>query len=116
MLVNRIKTMEQDIKTKAEYKSAIEIYLGWKIADIQKRLRGNPHMMVMMMCKPVMDFEMKILPQVESDSIAYANGVQTFMEHMKTVLNNDYDFDSEKTLETVETQFLLNYIYFGMEE
>ena len=63
-----------------------------------------------------MDFEMKILPQVESDSIAYADGVQTFMEHMKTILNNDYDFDSEKTLETVETQFLLNYIYFGMEE
>ena len=116
MLVNRIKTMEQDIKTKEEYKSAIEIYLGWKIMDIQKRLRGNPHNMIMMMCKPVMDFEMEVLPQVESDPIAYANGVGKFMEHMMTVLNNHYDFDSERTLETAETQFLLNYIYFDMEE
>ena len=117
MLVDRIKTMEQDIKTKAEYKSAIEIYLGWKIMDIQKRLRGNPHNMVMMMCKPVMDFEMEVLPQVESDPIAYADGVQTFMEHMKTVLNNSYRPDmGGRNLEQVETQFLLNYIYHDMEE
>ena len=116
MLVSRIKTMEQDIKTKAEYKSALEIYLGWKIMDIQKRLRGNPHNMIMMMCKPVMDFEMEVLPKVESDPIAYADGVQMFMEHMKTVLNNSYRPDmGEKNLETVETQFLLNYIYHEME-
>ena len=116
MLVNRIKTMEQNIETKQEYKTAIEIYLGWKIMDIQKRLRGNPEMMVMMMCKPVMDFEMDVLPKVDSDPIAYADGVQIFMEHMKTVLNNSYRPDiGESNLEKVETQFLLNYIYHDMD-
>ena len=58
---------------------------------------------------------MKILPQVESDPVAYADGVGKFMEHMMTVLNNHYDFDSERILETAETQFLLNYIYFDKE-
>lgn len=116
MLVDRIKTMEQNIETKEEYKTAIEIYLGWKIMDIQKRLRGNPEMMVMMMCKPVMDFEMEVLPKVDSDPIAYADGVQMFMTHMKTVLNNSYRPDmGGKDLERVETQFLLNYIYHDME-
>ena len=109
--------MEQNIETKEEYKTAIEIYLGWKIMDIQKRLRGNPHMMVMMMCKPVMDFEMEVLPQVESNPTAYADGVERFMTHMKTVLNNSYRPDmGGKDLEKVETQFLLNYIYHDMEE
>jgi len=117
MLVDRIKTMEQNIETKEEYKTAIEIYLGWKVMDIQKRLRGNPHMMVMMMCKPVMDFEMEVLPKVESDPIAYADGVEMFMTHMKTVLNNSYRPDlGGKDLEKVETQFLLNYLYHGLEE
>ena len=115
-MLQDIIALEKNIETREDYKKAIETYCGWKVAAIMDRMRGNPQNMVMMMCKAVMDFEMGILPQVESDPIAYANGVQTFMEHMKTILNNSYRPDiGESTLEQVETQFLLNYIYHDME-
>lgn len=115
-MLQRIKKLEEQIKTREEYKQAIQVYCGWKIGAIQKRLRGNPHNMVMMMCKPVMDFEMEVLPKVESDPIAYSDGVHMFLTHMSTVLNNDYRPDmGGKMLMGTETAFLLNYIYHDMD-
>ena len=49
-MLQRIKDIEKQIETKEDYKQAIEVYCGWKIQAIQKRLHGNPDMMVMMMC------------------------------------------------------------------
>lgn len=116
-MLQRIKDIEKQIETKEDYKQAIEVYCGWKVQAIQKRLRGNPDRMVMMMCKPVMDFEMEVLPKVESDPAAYADGVELFLTHMSTVLNNDYRPDmGGKNLMATENEFLLNYIYHGMEE
>ena len=113
-MLQDIIALEKNIETREDYKKAIETYCGWKVAAIMNRMRGNPQNMVMMMCKAVMDFEMGILPQVESDPIAYADGVGVFMEQMKVALNNHYDFDND-TLFNTEYQFLLNYIYHGMD-
>lgn len=115
-MLQRIKNLEEKIENREDYKAAIMMFCGWKVGAIQKRLRGNPHNMVMMMCKPVMDFEMEVLPKVESDPIAYSDGVEMFLTHMSTILNNDYRPDmGGRNLMAAETEFLLNYIYHDMD-